>query len=56
AYLKQLGLGGAMFWEASADKSGSASLLETSFQSLEVLDNTGNWLHYPNSRYRNIAS
>ncbi|KAM6505329.1 Chitinase 4 [Fusarium solani] len=56
AYLKQLGLGGAMFWEASADKSGSASLLETSFQSLEVLDNTDNWLHYPNSRYRNIAS
>ncbi|KAI8648512.1 Chitinase [Fusarium keratoplasticum] len=56
AYLQQLGLGGAMFWEASADKSGSASLLETSFQSLEVLDNTDNWLHYPNSRYRNIAS
>ncbi|RMI95092.1 Chitinase 1 [Fusarium kuroshium] len=56
AYLQQLGLGGAMFWEASADKSGSASLLETSFQSLEMLDNTDNWLHYPNSRYRNIAS
>ncbi|KAH6959838.1 glycoside hydrolase superfamily [Ilyonectria sp. MPI-CAGE-AT-0026] len=56
SYLKQLGLGGAMFWEASADKTGSKSLLETSFRSLEVLDDTDNWLHYPNSRYRNIAS
>jgi chitinase len=56
SYLKRLGLGGTMFWEASADKSGSASLIETSFHSLEVLDDTDNWLHYPNSRYRNIAS
>ncbi|KAH7109715.1 chitinase [Dactylonectria macrodidyma] len=56
SYLKSLGLGGSMFWEASADKKGSYSLIRTSLKSLGSLNFTKNYLHYPNSQYRNIAA
>ncbi|KPM38732.1 Chitinase 1 [Neonectria ditissima] len=56
SYLKGLALGGSMFWEASADKTGSASLIGTSYSSLGALDTVDNCLSYPNSRYANIAS
>ncbi|KAJ3454348.1 hypothetical protein MRS44_018242 [Fusarium solani] len=56
AYVKHAGLGGTMFWEASGDKTGPESLVGTSFRSLGSIDQTENWLDYPNSRYRNIAS
>ncbi|KAH6972659.1 glycoside hydrolase superfamily [Ilyonectria destructans] len=55
-YLQELGLGGSMFWEASADRSGSDSLVRASFESLESLDNTKNWLDYPDSQYENIVA
>ncbi|KAJ4176057.1 Chitinase 4 [Fusarium falciforme] len=55
-YLQRLGLGGAMFWEASGDKVGSESLVETCFESLGTIDQTENWLDYPDSRYYNIVS
>uniref|UniRef100_A0A0D2YCL5 chitinase n=1 Tax=Fusarium oxysporum (strain Fo5176) TaxID=660025 RepID=A0A0D2YCL5_FUSOF len=56
-YLKRLGLGGSMFWEASGDKGlGSESLIQSSASCLGSLDATENWLHYPDSRYQNIAS
>ncbi|KAK5997373.1 Chitinase 1 [Cladobotryum mycophilum] len=53
-YLKGQGLGGSMFWEASADKTGSASLIGTSHKGLGSLDSTQNYLDYPNSQYDNI--
>ncbi|KAF5255808.1 hypothetical protein FOXYS1_13753 [Fusarium oxysporum] len=56
SYLKQRGLGGAMFWEASGDGRGQESLVGTSFRSLGNLDQTENLLVYPDSRYRNIVS
>ncbi|KAG7404262.1 Endochitinase 42 [Fusarium oxysporum f. sp. rapae] len=54
-YLKHLSLGGSMFWEASADKTGADSLLGTSSRNLGSLDTTNNCLTYPNSQYANIA-
>lgn len=56
AYLQELGLGGSMFWEASADRSGSDSMVQVSAESLESLDHTQNWLDYPDSQYENIAA
>lgn len=55
SYLQSLGLGGSMFWEASSDKKGQDSLINTSKRSLGSLDTTDNWLSYPNSKYANIA-
>nr|AAP45631.1 chitinase [Lecanicillium fungicola] len=54
SWLKSKGLGGSMFWEASADKKGSDSLISTSRQGLGGLDTTQNYLDYPNSQYDNI--
>lgn len=54
SYLKSLGLGGSMFWEASADKKGTDSLIGTSHRALGSLDSTQNLLSYPNSQYDNI--
>lgn len=54
AYLKGLGLGGSMFWEASSDKEGAESLIKTSRSSLGQVDSTQNCLDYPNSQYDNI--
>ncbi|PCD21238.1 hypothetical protein FGRA07_11734 [Fusarium graminearum] len=56
SYLKQQGLGGAMFWEASGDGKEQESLVETSFRSLGSTDEKENLLVYPDSRYKNIAS
>lgn len=56
SYLQNLSLGGSMFWEASADKTGTDSLISTSFESLGSLDTTENWLDYPNSQYANIVA
>ncbi|EXK25333.1 hypothetical protein FOQG_14656 [Fusarium oxysporum f. sp. raphani 54005] len=56
SYLKQRGLGGARFWEASGNGRGQESLVEASFRSLSNVDETENLLVYPDSRYRNIVS
>lgn len=53
-YLKTKGLGGSMFWEASADKKGSDSLIGTSFSRLGGIDATQNQLSYPDSKYDNM--
>lgn len=55
-YLKGKGLGGSMFWEASADKKGSDSLIGTSRSGLGTLDSVQNYLVYPNSKYDNIKN
>ncbi|KAG6029031.1 Endochitinase 1 [Claviceps citrina] len=54
SYLRGKGMGGSMFWEASADRKGSDSLIATSFSSLGGLDSSDNLLDYPDSRYNNI--
>ncbi|KAM3446168.1 hypothetical protein MY3296_009925 [Beauveria thailandica] len=53
-WLKEKGLGGSMFWEASGDKNGSDSLINTSFVGLGSLESTPNFLDYPNSTYKNV--
>ncbi|KAM3497444.1 hypothetical protein MY10362_009208 [Beauveria mimosiformis] len=53
-WLKEKGLGGSLFWEASGDKNGSDSLINKSFVGLGSLESTPNFLDYPNSRYKNI--
>ncbi|KAG0645801.1 Complement-fixation antigen [Hyphodiscus hymeniophilus] len=56
-YIKAKGLGGAMFWETSADKTGADSLIGTLFDTLgQDLEQTRNWLSYPESRYKNVKS
>ncbi|ROV89440.1 hypothetical protein VMCG_10216 [Cytospora schulzeri] len=58
-YLLGKGLAGSMFWEASADRNDSQSLILTSFDSLGgsgALDSTQNLLSYPNSTYANIVA
>ncbi|KAH8197648.1 hypothetical protein TruAng_008192 [Truncatella angustata] len=55
-YLQSKGLGGSMFWEASADKTDASSLIGTSYSSLGGLKNTQNLLSYPDSVYDNIRA
>ncbi|KAI9498722.1 chitinase [Zychaea mexicana] len=58
-YIKQQGLGGAMFWELSADHKGEhpRSLLNTVYRSLGgQLDSMPNHLRFPKSQYENIRA
>ncbi|SPQ18303.1 e71f42b1-ef18-455d-b56f-48d7505f31bd [Thermothielavioides terrestris] len=53
-YLVRKGMGGAVFWEASGDKVGNASLVGALAGGMGRLDTAQNWLAYPESRYDNI--
>ncbi|PHH83356.1 hypothetical protein CDD82_1869 [Ophiocordyceps australis] len=53
-YIKERGLRGNMFWEASADRADSESLVKTSHGALVHLDVRENCISYPNSTYDNI--
>ncbi|KAL7783593.1 chitinase [Trichoderma ceciliae] len=55
-YLMNLRLGGSMFWEASADRNDTNSLIQASFTSLGALDATENCIDYPISQYDNIRN
>ncbi len=55
-YVKNRGLGGGMFWEASADRTNNGSLISASYQALGGIDATQNLLSYPNSQYANMAA
>ena len=55
-YIGSKGLGGAMYWESSADKSQTESLIRTVAESLEPLDQSENQLNYPASQYANIVA
>ncbi|KAF5644049.1 putative endochitinase [Fusarium sp. NRRL 25303] len=55
-YVLEHGLGGTMFWEASADKKGGDSLIGTSYCVLGTLETTQNWLDYTDSYFDNIAT
>lgn len=62
AYIKQTGLGGAMWWECSADKpKGDQNLVWTVANALgggdySRLDRSNNLLDYPQSKYDNLRS
>jgi hypothetical protein len=58
-WIQQMGLGGAMWWESSADRLGEESLIWNVVEVLgggngSGLDNMTNQLQYPNSTYDNI--
>jgi len=55
-YLKNKGLGGTMFWEASGDRTDDKSLIGTSARTLGGIDQTQNQLSYPASQYDNMKN
>jgi chitinase len=59
-WLRGKGLGGGMFWEASADRrDAGGSLIGTSYAGLGGeggVDGGWNWLSYPDSRYDNVRA
>ncbi|KAI1171531.1 glycoside hydrolase superfamily [Nemania sp. FL0916] len=58
-YIAQHGLGGAMWWESSADKEGDASLIANVVAVLggpHGLDKTKNRIEYPESKYENLRA
>jgi chitinase len=58
-YIKNKGLGGGMWWETSADRTGADSLMGTVYDGLNALgpmDTTQNTLSYPGSKYANMRA
>lgn len=55
-YVKGKGMGGSMFWEASADRTDDQSLINTSFKALGSVDQSQNQLSYPDSKYDNLKA
>ena len=59
-WLRQRGLAGAMFWEASGDRADDEqqSLIATSHRGLNAIgmDDTPNQLNFPDSRYDNMRA
>ena len=53
-WIKQQGLGGGMWWESSADKTGGESLIGTTVNVLGALEKSPNCLEYPESKYENL--
>lgn len=55
-WIKDNGLGGSMWWESSADKSGEESLIGNVVDVLGKLESTQNCLTYPDSKYENLKN
>jgi len=55
-WLKDEGLGGAMWWESSGDKSGEGSLIAGVVGELGALEKGKNCLEYPQSKYENLKN
>jgi chitinase len=58
-YIAHHGLGGAMWWESSADKEGEQSLIGNVVDALggcARLDKTPNCIEYPHSKYENLRA
>ncbi len=61
AFIQQMDLGGAVWWESSADKVGSESLIQNVAEILggyydSGLESSQNQLAYPNSTYENLRA
>ncbi|EHL02827.1 putative Chitinase 1 [Glarea lozoyensis 74030] len=55
-YIKNQGLGGAMFWEPSGDRTDGGSLISTIAGSFAGLESSQNCLSYPGSQYANMVA
>ena len=55
-YIKSKGLGGAMFWETSGDRTDGQSLIGTIAGSFAGLEQTQNLLSFPASQYANLVA
>ena len=56
-YIKEKGLGGAMWWEANGDKNTTTeSLVDITVGGFSKLDGSKNVLNYPNSQYDNLRA
>ncbi|CZR59908.1 related to Chitinase 1 [Phialocephala subalpina] len=55
-YIRDMGLGGAMWWQAAQDKEGDESLIKTGYEGLKKLDHTKNLLNYTESQFSNIKN
>lgn len=61
AWIQQMELGGAMWWESSADGTGEQSLIENVVEILggeggSSLESSSNTLNYPNSTFDNLRA
>ncbi|KAM5356083.1 hypothetical protein ACJ41O_002729 [Fusarium nematophilum] len=55
-YINQRGLGGAFYWEASGDKTGSRSIVRAVKTSMGAVEMVQNNLRYPTSVYDNLRA
>ncbi|KAE9363939.1 glycoside hydrolase family 18 protein [Stipitochalara longipes BDJ] len=55
-WIKDRGLGGAMWWQVDADKKGDESLVATVIEELGILEKSKNHLNYPQSEYENVKN
>lgn len=55
-YVKDMGLGGAMWWEISMDKTGEESLVSAVVDAFAGLETSENRLEYPDSVYENLRN
>ncbi|GAB7344776.1 hypothetical protein MBLNU457_3242t2 [Dothideomycetes sp. NU457] len=60
-YIKNMHLGGSMFWETSGDKTGDESLINLVYQGLggfegHRMEHVQNTLDYPQSKYDNLRN
>ncbi|RAL62744.1 hypothetical protein DID88_004586 [Monilinia fructigena] len=55
-YIKDHGMRGAFFWESSADRNGTESLISTTRNAFRTLDSSKNLLDYPASVYANFVA
>ncbi|KFY21316.1 hypothetical protein V493_07536 [Pseudogymnoascus sp. VKM F-4281 (FW-2241)] len=54
AWIKQVGLGGAMWWESSGDGEGDKSIIKAVANDLGTLDQKENCLEFPETKYDNL--
>lgn len=55
-WIKDQHLGGAMWWESSADRTGEQSLIRNVVATFGKMDSTPNCLEYPQSKYDNLKN
>ncbi|RKF65522.1 Endochitinase B1 [Golovinomyces cichoracearum] len=55
-WIKNESLGGAMWWESSADGNDEKSLIKTVVQELRCLESSQNCIEYPRSRFENLRN